>query len=116
MPPEQAIRIIRGQDLVLRFKMAPPKSISGWAMQWEVKTKLGGSSAISKTVGSGITITNSGIGEAEIALAKANTSALTLTKNLATGEGYVWELRRIDSGSVLVLARGELILEEEVVV
>jgi hypothetical protein len=38
-----------------------------------------------------------------------------VTSGLAKGKGYVWELTRTDSGYQTVLARGELILEQEVV-
>jgi hypothetical protein len=114
IPPEQPIRLIRNQDVTLRFRMNPPRSISGWTVSFTVKTKLGGSTSISKTTSSGITLTNTGKGVLEVAIAAGNTSALTVSRSLASGEGYVWDLVRTDSGSRLVLARCELILEQEV--
>jgi hypothetical protein len=114
MPPEQLIRIIRAQDLSLRFTMDRPRSVSGWSVTFAVKKKLGGTQVISRTVGSGVTLTDTGRGVITVSLAKADTSSLTLTTALSDGEGYVWNLKRTDSGSNVVLARGEFILEEEV--
>jgi hypothetical protein len=94
--------------------MDRPRSIASWSVTFQVKKKLGGTSVISKTVGSGVALTDTGRGIITVSLAKADTSSLTLTSALADGEGYVWNLKRTDSGSNVVLARGELILEEEV--
>ena len=80
-----------------------------------VKDALGGTAKLSKTVGGGITITDGPRGIVTIALAKGDTSSLTVTTALADGLGYVWEIKRTDSGSNLVLARGQLILEQEVI-
>lgn len=114
MPSEQTLHLIRNQDVVLRVRMTPPRDITGWTIAFVVKTKLGGSTSISKSTSSGITITSAGRGIIEIALAAADTSGLTISSALASGEGYVWEITRTDSGSRLVLARGQLILEQEV--
>jgi hypothetical protein len=114
MPPEQLIRIIRGQDLSLRFTMDRPRSVSGWSVSFTLKKKLAGTTVLSKTVGSGVTLTDAGRGVITVSLAKSDLSSATLTTALADGEGYVWDLKRTDSGSNVVLARGELILEEEV--
>ena len=115
MPPEQTIRLIRAQDLTIKASMSPPRDITGWTLKFEVKDAIGGSSTVSKTTSSGITITDAGRGIISIALAKADTSAVTVSSGLAAGKGYVWEIRRTDSGSTTVLARGQLILEQEVI-
>ncbi len=114
MPPEQLLRLIRAQDLTLRFTMDRPRSLSGWSVGFTVKTKLGGTTAVSKSVSSGVTLLDTGRGVVAVALGKADTSSLTLTSALAAGEGYIWDLKRTDSGSNVVLARGELVLEQEV--
>src|SRR5687767_7187275 len=114
MPPEQTIRLIRAQDLTIRASMVPPRDLTGWALKFEVKDALGGASALSKTTASGITISDAGKGIITITLAKADTSGLTVSASLAAGKGYVWEIRRTDAGSTTVLARGQLILEQEV--
>ena len=69
MPPEQTIRIIRSQDLTLRATLAQPRDMTGWAITFQVRDSLGGTSRISKTVGSGITITDAGKGIIEVSLA-----------------------------------------------
>lgn len=114
MSPEQTLRIIRAQDLTIRAAMVKPRDMTGWAISFTVKTKLGGSTSLTKTVGGGVTIKDAGRGIIEISLAKADTSSLTVTNSLASGEGYVWDIKRIDSGANVVLARGQLILEQEV--
>jgi hypothetical protein len=113
--PEQTLRLIRNQDLTLRFRMQPPQDVTGWNITWKVQIALGGTTQIIKSVGSGITLTYPGKGVLDVSLAAADTSALTVTTGLATGQGYVWELSRTDAGNRLVLARGNLILEQEIV-
>ncbi|MFO0966842.1 MAG: hypothetical protein U0793_14815 [Gemmataceae bacterium] len=81
MPPEQTLRIIRAQDLTFRFLLAPPRDITAWTVTFLVQDKLAGTNAISKTVGSGITLTDTGKGVLEVALAKADTSGLTVSSS-----------------------------------
>ena len=107
MPPEQTIRIIRNQDLTLVCSMAPPQDVTGWSIEFSVYTALGGSRIIDKTVGAGITITDAGKGVISIALAKTDTSSQAV-------QDYVWAIKRVDSGNYVVLARGQLVLEQEV--
>lgn len=114
MPPEQTLRIIRAQDLTLKARLSPPRDVTGWSVTFQVRDALGGSSVLSKTVGSGITISDAGQGILSIALAKADTSGLTVSSSLAAGKGYVWDVKRTDAGSNVVLARGQLVLEQEV--
>jgi hypothetical protein len=115
MPPEQTLRLIRAQDLTLRCTLLPPRDITGWTVTFEVEDKLAGAAVITKTVGAGITLADTGKGILEVALAKADTSGLTVSSALAAGKGYVWEIKRTNAGSNVVLARGQLILEQEVV-
>ncbi|MBM4069628.1 MAG: hypothetical protein FJ271_11855 [Planctomycetes bacterium] len=107
MAPEQTIRIVRSQDLTLVFSMAPPQEVTGWSMRFQVRDSIGGTIRITKTVGSGITISDAGRGVCQVALAKADTQALD-------AQDYVWELRRYDAGNEISLARGQLILEQEI--
>ena len=107
MAPEQTLRLIRAQDLSILGRMDIPRDITGWTVTFQVRDSLGGTSRITKTVGSGITLSNAGRGEITITLDKADTSGLTI-------QSYVWDVKRTTSGSNVVLARGELILEQEV--
>jgi len=115
MSLSQTLRMIRAQDLQLRFTMDRPTAIAGWSVTWKLADALGGTVKVTKTVGSGVTLTDTARGVITVSLAKADTSTLTVTSGLAKGKGYVWELTRTDSGYQTVLARGELILEQEVV-
>ena len=107
MPPEQTLRIIRAQDLTIRATMNQPRDVTGWSVSFTMRDSLGGTAHITKTVGSGITIADAGKGVLDIALAKADTSSLAI-------QSYVWDVKRTDTGSNVVLARGQLILEQEV--
>lgn len=112
--PEQTIYHIRATDITYRFPMDPPRSVVGWSVTFTVGYRSGGTALITKTVGSGVTLTDSARGVISVAVLKANTSSLTPTAELATGESYVWDLKRTDSGVNVVLARGEFVLEREV--
>ena len=72
MAPEQTIRIVRAQDLTLIFTMAPPQDITGWSIRFQVRDSLGGTIRITKTVGSGITITDGARGVCSISLSRAS--------------------------------------------
>ena len=115
MSLSQTIRMVRAQDLELRFTMDRPAAIAGWAVTFKACDALGGTARITKTVAAGVTLTDTARGVITVALARADTANLTVTTALAAGKGYVWELTRTDSGHQTVLARGELILEQEVV-
>ena|SRR6266446_2969736 len=115
MPPEQTLRIIRAQDLTLRASMNPPRDLTGWTIQFRIRDAVGGASSLLKTTAAGITIADAGRGILSISLARADTASLTPSNGLAAGKGYVWEVRRTDTGSETVLARGQLILEQEIV-
>jgi hypothetical protein len=107
MPPEQTLRLIRAQDLTLRAALAAPRDITGWSITFQVRDSLGGTSRMTKTVGSGITVSDAGKGIISIALLKGDTTGLAI-------QSYVWDIKRTNAGANVVLARGELILEQEV--
>lgn len=107
MPPEQTIRIIRAQDLTFRAGLSPPRDISGWTITFQVRDALGGTSQITKTIGSGITVVNAPKGIIDISLAKSETALLNI-------QSYVWDIKRTNVDNNVVLARGQLILEQEV--
>ena len=47
-----------------------------------------------------------------MALARDDTASLAVSDALTAGKAYVWELTRTDTGRHLVLASGQLLLEE----
>lgn len=85
-------------------------SAAGWAITFTVKDAYGGTSCVSKTVGSGITILAAAtaydgityaIGTPVIAVTSSDTLSLT------AGE-YVYDVQRTDAGSEKVLTIGKL--------
>ena len=113
-PEPQLIRVVRGQDLSLRFTMDATQSVSGWTVGFTAKPKSSLATVLSKTTSSGITLTDTTRGVITVTIAAADTSSLELTENLSEGDTYLWDLARTDSGSKTVLARGELELVRDV--
>lgn len=113
-PQSQIIELVRDQDVTLKAEMCPPQSISGWTIEMKIYDALGGASSLALSTASAITITDSGRGKISIAIADTDTSGLTVSKSLADAKGYVWDIKRTDSGSEVVLARGSLILSQQV--
>jgi len=113
MIPESSIRIVRGTDISLRFTMMNVTAITGWAVTWTLK-KLSqgslGSALISKTVGSGVALTDTTNGIITVTIEDSDTDSLVLNSDLDNEESYLWDLKRTDAGSETVLARGDLVL------
>jgi hypothetical protein len=97
----------RGEDVTVTFTTNPPADITGWTMTFTVRDKLGGTSQFTKTVGSGITLTNAPLGQFQVTIASADTSSLAVGR-------YVWDVRREDSGHKTTLADGYIDLRQEV--
>ena len=114
MPLEKTLRLIRGQDLLLEGVMTPPRSVAGWSLAFTVRDAPGGDVVVTKTTPSGIRLADPGRGRVQVTLAKSDTEALTVSRALPAGKGYVWDLKRTDSGHALVLARGQMVLEQEI--
>jgi hypothetical protein len=77
--------------------------ITGWALTWILVNpgSIGSTPLISKTVGSGIAITNGAGGVLQVTISDTDSDALT-------GRDYWYELRRTDAGSETVLAYGPI--------
>lgn len=85
--------VFAGEDVVITFTITST-DITGWALSFVA-------GAVTKTVGSGITITDGANGVCTVDLAAADTTAL--------GAGDTsFKLRRTDSGSNTVLSFGTL--------
>lgn len=107
MIPDQQIKFVRGQDLTLVFALDRPRSVSGWTVAFTAKTREGGTTVLSIAA----TITDSARGVFSVALAKADTSGVTVSEDLVPPEEYYWDLKRTDTGANTVLAKGQLVLE-----
>lgn len=111
LPPEVTMRWIRARDFTIRARFTKPRTTTDWTVSFTVRDALSGSAVITKTIGLGITEVNGGF---DVAIAKANTSGLTPSRDLDDDEGYVFDLTRTNEGSNVTLARGQIILDREV--
>lgn len=102
------ISFYKGEDVVLTVTMTPTTAISGWTLQFTMRTQYGDPTAlVTKSLGSGIAITNPTSGIFTVSLASADTAGLELRT-------YVYDIQRIDSGARTVLTIGNITLLPEV--
>ena len=60
MATQANISFYKGEDVVLTVTMSPATNISGWTLQFTLRKQYGDTTAlVTKTIGSGITITDS---------------------------------------------------------
>lgn len=78
------------------------QNITGWSITFTAH-QFSGPSLITKTVGSGITITNGTGGQLTVAIASADTAGLS-------PGNYLYSITRTDAGSEAVLTEGLMIL------
>jgi hypothetical protein len=99
----------RGEDVALNFAMIPPTDVTGWSMTFTVRNKLAGSTQFTKDNGGtgGLTIVDAKAGTFKVSIAKGDTSGLT-------PGGFVYDVKRTDSGSNAILANGTITLRQEV--
>jgi hypothetical protein len=98
----------KGEDVTITDTMSPATNITGWSLQFTVRKNFGDATAlITKTIGSGITVTDLTNGIFKIAVANADTSGLT-------PGAYVYDVERTDSGNRTVLTTGYLNILPEV--
>lgn len=108
-----------GTDRVLQFSVVDTSdvavNITGWALQWGLwrypvtRSASGVTTAlVSKTDGSGITITNGAGGVCQVAVADSDTDGLEGSDSPL----YWHELRRTDSGNEDILAYGTVVLRQ----
>ncbi len=98
----------KGEDVVITDTMDPTTAISGWSLQFTLRKNYGDPSPLlTKTIGSGITVTDATNGVFTIALADAD------TVNLAPG-AYVYDIERTNAGNRTVLTIGVLNILPEV--
>lgn len=78
--------------------------ITGWSLEWTLKTSAtAGFAAITKTVGSGITIVDGEGGQANVTISASDTDDLAPAT-------YHHSLRRTDAGFEQTLASGRAVL------
>jgi len=106
MATTEKIEIIRGEDILIEVTVTG-QIITGWALIFAVAPKYQDTAVITKSIGSGITITDGAHGIFQVALSDDD------TKDLRTG-GYVWDVKRNDAGQEAVLSRGEFVIKPNV--
>jgi hypothetical protein len=96
--------------VTLNVTLSPVVDITGWALTFTIKLDPGdaGTVLVTKTVGSGITITDGPNGKADVVIAEADGEKL-----LADHE-YDYDLWRTDSGNKTPLTFGRIKLRERV--
>lgn len=96
-----------GEDKVLEFTVVDSAgaavNITGWALEWILRSGAGERALLTKTVGSGVTITGGAGGVCQVAIADTDTD------DLAAGR-YWHALRRTDAGNEAVLSYGQVVL------
>jgi hypothetical protein len=102
------IEFYKGEDDVLTVSMSPATNITGWTIKFTVRKNYNDPTAlITKTVGSGITVTDATNGVFTITIASADTSGLDL-------RAYAFDVQRTSAGNRTVLTIGNLTLLPEV--
>jgi hypothetical protein len=109
-PIQQTDHWFIGEDRTLRFTVLDENDavvdITGYALEWVMRERPAtATAAITKTTGSGITITDGPNGLCEVTIADAD------TLSLSPGT-YFHTLRRTDDGLETVLSFGEAILRQ----
>lgn len=97
------LEVFRGEDKALAWSMLPPTNITGWGLKFSVRRRFNTAVLFSKTIGSGITVTNAALGEATILVSAADTA------NLEWGK-YRFDVLRTDNANSDVLTIGQFIL------
>jgi hypothetical protein len=94
MSVENNLECFAGEDVTITVTLSGSGSIAGWAFTFTLKSAYGGSALVTKTVGSGIVITDAANRILTITLSSSDT-------NRATTEAvkYLYDLWRTDSGS-----------------
>lgn len=106
-----ALGCYRGEDvLVYPWTITDPASglaldITGWSISFTLKQTYSGGALITKTVGSGITLTNPTAGVLSVSLLAADTNQ--------TAGRYFYALARTDSGAHAILTAGDWTIKDD---
>lgn len=98
----QNFEVVIGEDYTIPVVMTPPTDITGWTITFTVKDK-DGNPVITKTVGSGITVTHAATGVFEIAVSSSNNDTIG---------NYKFDVWRTDSGNATQINFGEIVVAE----
>lgn len=90
-------------DTIYQSGTTTPQDITGWQLQFVVHTYSSTVALITKTTGSGITITDGPAGKLSVAIDAADTASLAPST-------YIYHVERTDTGSDEVLSIGTFFL------
>jgi len=94
------IEFFAGEDIELEVTLSPAVNITTWTLTFTLKESLTAASAlVTKTVGSGITITDGANGIFVVSLPAASTNQ--------TARKYVYDIWKTNSGGSAVLCNGQ---------
>ena len=99
-----------GEDKVFQHSVTDSAGavqvITGWALEWVLRSNYGHSTALlTKTVGSGITISNGAGGILQVAISDDDTLSMA-------PDTYCYTLRRTDATFEVILAFGSAVLKQ----
>jgi len=94
------IEFVRGEDVTIEVTVTGV-NIAGWALSFAIARSRRDTAIITKTVGSGITITDEDNGVFEITIPDTDTDGIPVGP-------CVWDVKRSDAGHEAVLTRGKL--------
>lgn len=100
------IQFFKGEDITIE-DVITGVDITSWSITFSIRETFADDVLISKTVGSGITLTDPTNGKLQIVLSDDDT-------NLLSSRNYVYDVKRMDAGSEAVLTYGILTIQESV--
>lgn len=111
MPVWSEFSLVRGEDAVVTISLVPPQPIDGWSILFEVGKRFGWTSGLVRKSAasgygggqSGITVTDSGGGQMNVAINGTDTSGLQPGT-------YCFSAARTLSGQNTTFTQGELVL------
>lgn len=114
MAVTENVEFFRGEDVTLELEQTttgvaggPDVDITGWALVFSLKKRLSGKIVLTKSIGSGITITDGAAGRADVVLSDDDTN------DLVPGD-YNYDLKRDDPGAEAIVTVGTITVKEKV--
>lgn len=108
MAIQNDLAIFRGEDVGIGITLVPAVDITGWSISFILKANYSGPAITTKTVGSGITITDAAAGQFTVSLLAADTVSLPAGR-------YYYDVARTTPGARSVLSHGEMQIRDNTV-
>lgn len=108
MAIEASISFYKGEAILLTVTITPVTNITGWSITFTLRDKYTGAVLLTKSVGTGVTITDGPGGVFTVLLTKANTSIGQALASNRTPVEALFDIRRTDTGSEAALTVGDV--------